>query len=168
MCSEGDTAGAPRDGLLGTGTKAIVIRHRGASSDDGRNMTPAIEQVLQTTGAGKLRKPEGEVGRPGNGGYNLKAAMGWDDRRYEGLRVCFPLVVCQCPYPSLIRVLQRTVGRLIKDILDGTKPISEQDPAKLRLVRQEVSPETVPVCSFHSDGPHVHTGSRGMARPGGV
>ena len=41
----------------------------------------------------KIPKPRGEVGRPGSGGYNLKAAMGWNGDEYERLRVREILVV---------------------------------------------------------------------------
>lgn len=35
----------------------------------------------------KIPKPNGEVGRPGRGGYNLRIALGWEDERYDKVKV---------------------------------------------------------------------------------
>lgn len=35
----------------------------------------------------KISKPNGDVGRPGRGGYNLKIALGWEDERYDKVKV---------------------------------------------------------------------------------
>ena len=37
-----------------------------------------------------IAKPEGEVGRPGHGGYNLEEALSWPGKEYRQLKVdCF-------------------------------------------------------------------------------
>ncbi len=35
----------------------------------------------------KLPKPEGEVGRPGRGGYNLQKALKWDSTTFDKVKV---------------------------------------------------------------------------------
>jgi hypothetical protein len=35
----------------------------------------------------KIPKPEGEVGRPGRGGYSLETALSWDAERFKKLKV---------------------------------------------------------------------------------
>lgn len=35
----------------------------------------------------KIPRPKGEVGQPSRGGYNLRIALGWEDARYERVKV---------------------------------------------------------------------------------
>lgn len=39
---------------------------------------------------GKIRKPVGEAGRPGRGGYNLQAQLNWPALEFERVKVCAP------------------------------------------------------------------------------
>ncbi|KAL1698140.1 hypothetical protein EV121DRAFT_181897, partial [Schizophyllum commune] len=58
-----------------------VLQSRGGS-------TPAPSQStdpLPTDGR-RIRRPHGEPGKPGNGGYNLKEALGWPSDRYKAVR----------------------------------------------------------------------------------
>ena len=37
----------------------------------------------------KIPKPSGEAGRSNSGGYNLKVALGWDEKRYDEFTVSY-------------------------------------------------------------------------------
>jgi hypothetical protein len=37
----------------------------------------------------KIPKPSGEAGRSNSGGYNLKEALGWDEKRYSEFTVSY-------------------------------------------------------------------------------
>ena len=39
---------------------------------------------------GKIQKPEGEVGRPGRGGYNLQHVLQWQPQQFSQLQICPP------------------------------------------------------------------------------
>lgn len=62
----------------------VSARVQGPNADVGRRAEETVNIFRQY----KVPKPRGEVGRPRSGGYNLKTAMGWDDVRYESLKVC--------------------------------------------------------------------------------
>ncbi|KAL5512283.1 hypothetical protein ACEPAG_9372 [Sanghuangporus baumii] len=69
----------------------------------------------------QIAKPRGEPGRPGGGGYNLMEAMGWEISEYERFR-------------NHVHGLVANKG----NGLDERKPFTEQDPSKLRWVREQV------------------------------
>ena len=60
------------------------------SKDDSDNKDPCPE-VIDTT---KIRKPPGEVGRPGRGGYNLQDALGWEVVSLQNMKVNTSLDDC--------------------------------------------------------------------------
>jgi hypothetical protein len=45
------------------------------------------EESASSDSDGKIRKPVGEVGRPGRGGYNLQVALSWSSKEYKKLKV---------------------------------------------------------------------------------
>jgi hypothetical protein len=45
------------------------------------------EESVSSDSDGKIRKPVGEVSRPGRGGYNLQVALGWSSKEYKKLKV---------------------------------------------------------------------------------
>lgn len=51
-----------------------------AASNDDEDSTDDEED-------GKIPKPSGEVGRPNRGGYNLRVTLGWEDDRYDKVKV---------------------------------------------------------------------------------
>ncbi|KAK7461785.1 hypothetical protein VKT23_008217 [Stygiomarasmius scandens] len=62
-----------------------------------------------------IRKPEGEAGRPGRGGYNLRKALGWGKRENK--------------------CVQEYVNRMVERHLDLRKPFTKQSYTGLRVVR---------------------------------
>ena len=81
----------------------IDIRRGGMGSSSTHGLRGDVwRDQEETSGAlrrRKIPKPTGEVGRPGSGGYNLRAAMGWDDDDYERLRVCLPFALPNSTQP---------------------------------------------------------------------
>ncbi|KAG2135314.1 hypothetical protein DEU56DRAFT_913417 [Suillus clintonianus] len=65
----------------------------------------------------KIPKPDGEVGRPGRGGYNLEMALNWDDEHFKNLKAC--------------------VHRYIKKHCDVSKSKKHETPAALQEVHSE-------------------------------
>ncbi|KAH0825670.1 hypothetical protein J3R83DRAFT_11688 [Lanmaoa asiatica] len=65
----------------------------------------------------KIPKPEGEPGRPGRGGYNLKVQLAWDN--------------------SMFLKLKKSVHHSIAKHLDATKCRSLQTIAAIQLVKKE-------------------------------
>lgn len=46
-----------------------------------------LSEVSSTDEPPLIPKPEGEAGRPGRGGYNLQASLGWSKKEYTQLKV---------------------------------------------------------------------------------
>ncbi|KAG1846394.1 hypothetical protein DFJ58DRAFT_843473 [Suillus subalutaceus] len=65
----------------------------------------------------KIPKPEGEMGRPGRGGYNLERALNWDTNHFKKLR--------------------EYVHRSINNHCDTSKSRTNQTPAALSSVERE-------------------------------
>ncbi|KAI0338943.1 hypothetical protein BDW22DRAFT_1432153 [Trametopsis cervina] len=66
---------------------------------------------------GKIAKPAGEPGRPGRGGYNLEAALGWGEKAYNQFKT--------------------KVDRLIKTHLDQGLSYAKQDQKSVRYLINE-------------------------------
>lgn len=67
---------------------------------------PSADPTVPTPGAPtppgprpKIRKPEGESGRSGPRGYNLKTTLNWEEGLYERVLVCNMIHYCS-PTPS--------------------------------------------------------------------
>ncbi|KAJ3793336.1 hypothetical protein GGU11DRAFT_749005 [Lentinula aff. detonsa] len=66
---------------------------------------------------GKIAKLKGEVGRPNQGGYNLRITLGWEDARYEKVKTF--------------------INDLVDNNLDGRVPMSEQALVNVQTVREK-------------------------------
>lgn len=63
---------------------------------DLRSMSP-LSEIQESEKSGdencdvpsKIPKPSGEAGRSNSGGYNLKEALGWDEKRYSEFTVSY-------------------------------------------------------------------------------
>jgi hypothetical protein len=84
----------------------------------------------------KIQKPQGEAGRPGCGGYNLEAALGWNSKEYNKLKVS---IYCPRDQDGTDCVSQARVYRLTDEHLDTTKCFSSQSLIMLQLVSDAVS-----------------------------
>ncbi|KAH9478874.1 hypothetical protein JR316_0009336 [Psilocybe cubensis] len=51
------------------------------------NLSSAQQSFKQPFSTGLIPKPDGEVGRPRRGGYNLEKQLGWNKRDYMELKV---------------------------------------------------------------------------------
>ena len=61
---------------------------RSGGSDGGlSDVTGSTTDITWDNDNGTVPKPPGEVGRPGRGGYNLKAKLGWPCKEYSNFRV---------------------------------------------------------------------------------
>ncbi|THU83950.1 hypothetical protein K435DRAFT_598785, partial [Dendrothele bispora CBS 962.96] len=78
----------------------------------------------------KIPKPDGEVGRPGRGGYNLKDALGLGDKQY--------------------RAVYKYITQLCQENLDLNVAYTLQDIDDLDLVRYEAQLE-YPFLSNYSE-----------------
>ncbi|KAH7908123.1 hypothetical protein BJ138DRAFT_986033, partial [Hygrophoropsis aurantiaca] len=56
----------------------------------------------------KIKRPDGPLSKPNNGGYSLKDALGWDDGSY--------------------RTMQNSIHSLCQVYFDLTRSYPEQDP----------------------------------------
>ncbi|KAK7435883.1 hypothetical protein VKT23_019414 [Stygiomarasmius scandens] len=76
----------------------------------------------KSTSERTIPKPQGEMGRPGRGGYSLRTALGWEETQYKKAK--------------------KTVLRLVEDKLDGSVPYTlqpaEQPGDPLNIVRSEM------------------------------
>ncbi|KAJ3766092.1 hypothetical protein FB446DRAFT_708916 [Lentinula raphanica] len=63
----------------------------------------------------KIAKPLGEAGRPGRGGYNLRAALNWPEERYGRVK--------------------RYINSIVQDKMECTVPYTEQPLLVLKQVR---------------------------------
>ncbi|KAF5317610.1 hypothetical protein D9758_018774 [Tetrapyrgos nigripes] len=99
---------SPRQGLSTGATPQIDIRGdiSGAAT---------VSSAKPTTV--KIRKPAGEVGRPGRGGYTLSKKLGWDSQVYADVK--------------------KYINSLCKQYLDTTRPLTEQDLAKVELLQRK-------------------------------
>ena len=57
------------------------------------------------TSLGKIPKPEGEAGRPGQNGYNLHAELKWDNDTYKHIKVSISQVICDVLQAEIITAL---------------------------------------------------------------
>ncbi|KAI5836643.1 uncharacterized protein SCHCODRAFT_02720031 [Schizophyllum commune H4-8] len=73
------------------------------------------------TDARRIRKPHGEPGKPSNGGYSLKEALGWPSDRYNAVR--------------------RSMNQLVDSFLDTSRPLTKQTSARLEVFEEELFPE---------------------------
>ena len=64
------------------------------SESDSSTCSFQLPRPSETFDDGKIPKPEGEVGRPGRGGYNLHDSLGWQSNQFARLRVRFSFHVC--------------------------------------------------------------------------
>ncbi|KIM63405.1 hypothetical protein SCLCIDRAFT_24297 [Scleroderma citrinum Foug A] len=87
------------------------------------------------SGTIKIPKPEGEAGRPGRGGYNLKAQLAWN--------------------PATFSKLKKFVHRSVKNHLDATQCKSHQRESAIFLVIQEASKVFPDLDDYHDCWP-VH------------
>lgn len=86
-------------------------------------------------GEEKIKKPSGEVGRPGRGGYNLEVALGWARDDFEKIK--------ESEASSMIKHLtsiQAYVHRLAADHLDMSKALSFQRKEAIDVVCCKVCP----------------------------
>ena len=66
-----------------------------SSDEDECGTGQPVGSAKDETGDEPILKLQGEVGRPGCGGYNLEAALAWDLSDYQKFKVnlcCMPLV----------------------------------------------------------------------------
>jgi hypothetical protein len=66
-----------------------------SSDEDERGMGQPAGSAEDEVEDEPIPKPQGEAGRPGRGGYNLEAALAWDQLDYQKFKVglcCIPLV----------------------------------------------------------------------------
>ncbi|KIM51282.1 hypothetical protein SCLCIDRAFT_143610 [Scleroderma citrinum Foug A] len=110
-----------------------------SSSTDNNNMSDgaSLESSLTSIESGtiKISKPEGEAGRPGRGGYNLKAQLAWN--------------------PATFLKLKKFVHRSVKNHLDATQCKSHQRESAILLVIQEASKVFLDLDDYHGCWP-VH------------
>lgn len=82
----------------------------------------------------KIPKPNGEVGRPDRGGYNLKIALGWEDDRYDKVKVS----TMDAHHLLISHRHQAFINNLVDNHLDGKIPLTEQTSANAQTVRDKV------------------------------
>ena len=74
-------------------TKPPAVRFRSQTPFDDDSPSESSLSSLSdseesiSSDSGKIRKPVGEVGRPGRGGYNLQVALSWSSKEYKKLKV---------------------------------------------------------------------------------
>ncbi|KAJ3740308.1 hypothetical protein EV360DRAFT_90432 [Lentinula raphanica] len=78
----------------------------------------------------KIPKPTGEAGRPGRGGYSLRAALKWSDEKHGKVK--------------------RYINRIVQDKLDCTIPYTEQPLLALKQVR-DLAAAKYPVLNQYRD-----------------
>ncbi|KAJ3525028.1 hypothetical protein NMY22_g10747 [Coprinellus aureogranulatus] len=83
-----------------------------------RHAQPCHPSGLAASSA-KIPRPKGEAGRPGRGGFALKATLEWPSQRYSNV--------------------QRVARDLVRRRLDVTKPFTEQNEETLEEVRDEIA-----------------------------
>jgi hypothetical protein len=83
-----------------------------------------------------IRKPAGEPGRPGRGGYNLEAAVGWKGKAFEKLQVFGFTLQCHSKSDACF---QKYVYDQVEKHLDITKSYLGQPENKRKIVRDAVS-----------------------------
>ncbi|KAK7434684.1 hypothetical protein VKT23_020048 [Stygiomarasmius scandens] len=106
---------------VGLPSTTISPRHRQVrfapdQSSAGRPSVPENNKN-QLNASGKIRKPPGEVGRPGRGGYTLSKVLGWHPDQYSEVKTY--------------------INKKCSNDLDGRLPLTEQDPDLRRAVRAE-------------------------------
>jgi hypothetical protein len=77
--------------------KESPVRNRSIGSDLLRSMSPLSEvsdsdspsDEDNSDAPNKIPKPAGEAGRSNSGGYNLKNALGWEEKRYGEFTVSY-------------------------------------------------------------------------------
>ncbi|KAI5888890.1 uncharacterized protein SCHCODRAFT_02602208 [Schizophyllum commune H4-8] len=88
---------------------------------EGNPSTPREAIVLPDTSETRTRKPNGECGKPGKGGYNLQDALGWPAHKYNNVR--------------------KEMNKLVDRILDGTKSLTRQESARMAILELEMPRE---------------------------
>ncbi|KAI5836645.1 uncharacterized protein SCHCODRAFT_02673994 [Schizophyllum commune H4-8] len=101
---------------------------------EGNPSTPREAIVLPDTTSMRTRKPKGECGKPGKGGYNLQDALGWPAHKYNNVRVSHSSFITI--WPTEI-VGQKEINKLVDRILDGTKSLTKQEPARIERLELE-------------------------------
>ncbi|KAL1684552.1 hypothetical protein GGG16DRAFT_68093 [Schizophyllum commune] len=101
---------------------------------EGNPSTPREAIVLPDTSGTRTRKPNGECGKPGKGGYNLQDALGWPAHKYNNVRVGRSSFIMIWP-TDIVR--QKEMNKLVDRILDGTKSLTKQEPARIAMLELE-------------------------------
>ncbi|KAJ3715438.1 hypothetical protein C8R42DRAFT_645838 [Lentinula raphanica] len=108
----------PRSSAVRTIMKPAVRRPATPTADSSESDDHDGKQdELLEENSGGIPKPEGEVGRPGRGGYNLQATLKWSRKTW--------------------RDVHNFVKHRVLDTMDCSLPYSEQPMFKLRAVREE-------------------------------
>jgi len=69
-----------------------ATRNAAEATYTGRDDSDSECDIESEIGASMIPKPQGEVGRPGRGGYNLQDALEWDKDLFYRVRVTFILI----------------------------------------------------------------------------
>jgi hypothetical protein len=84
----------------------------------------------------KILKPEGEVGRPNRGGYNLEKALHWDAKRFKKFKARSDIQLLR--RSSSYSPHQEHVHLSIEKHCDTSRSKIHQDHVALDSVRKEV------------------------------
>ena len=101
-----------------------LMSDSGSSSDEDNGDTPNM-----------IPKPKGEAGRSNSGGYSLKKALGWEEKRYSEFTVSYNAELAERILPSQ----QTFINDAVTKKLDSKRCYSKQKPADLEELVQLVS-----------------------------
>ena len=82
-----------------------------------------------------IPKPQGHVGKPGNGGYSLQTVLKWDEADYKAVQVSAKLPTSWVPNDNS---LQECLRELTKEHLDFSKAFNAQDPGVIATLCDQV------------------------------
>jgi len=69
------------------GTHTGNQHHRSSSSKQQQPEPQSPEENLPESESDLIQKPDGEAGRPGRGGYNLKKVLNWKEQDFKAVKV---------------------------------------------------------------------------------
>ena len=117
-------------------TKSVSFLEQIPHKNDPEEMSMYSSLSSIHSGALKIPKPEGEVGRPNRGGYNLENALHWDAKRFKKFkaRSDFQLLRRSSSYSPH----QKHVHLSIEKHCDTSRSKIHQDLVALDSVRKEV------------------------------
>jgi hypothetical protein len=106
-----------------------------------RSQAEEEEEIDDMPRAASIERPTGGVGRPRTGGYNLRDTLGWDDKKWDQVKVRTGI----CMGGSLLTIsMQDTMNELTDTHLDWEKTFTQQNESKMKKLKEKVSDESWP------------------------